>query len=446
MSNPPRNIRQELANKHKNNQSSQSQRVRTATKATTKQHQQRSEKFRPGASTCTPPTPPNNQNKDNTGETKALTPPPSTHRPITQHTQYMTSLTSETFVFQSRGDDMHYHFRDGEALQNTVPAVARLFARAIAMPNLKPPVINAAMAQAYYQRIKACVPEACQPFEPLMTLYLTDKTTPAMIVEAKATGLVVACKLYPAGATTNSDSGVTDLNNIGPALEKMAEVGMLLLVHGEVTRPDCDVFDKEAKFIEEQMRPLVAKVPSLRVVMEHVTTSEAVAFVSSGGNNLAATITPQHLMYNRNAIFHKGCRPHMYCLPILKRETHRQALVAAVRSGNPKFFLGTDSAPHAKGKKESSCGCAGCYSAHGALEMYAEVFAAENALPLLEAFACHYGADYYGLPRNDGSTCGSVTLTNEPWLVPEELPFGGEVVVPLKAGEMMQWKGTRLNA
>ena len=349
---------------------------------------------------------------------------------------------SSNVTLRSKGDDMHYHFRDGVSLQHTVPAVARLFARAIAMPNLKPPVVNAEMALAYYQRIKDCVPEDCEPFEPLMTLYLTDQTTPEMIADAKATGLIVACKLYPAGATTNSDSGVTDLDNIGPALEKMAEVGMLLLVHGEVTRPDCDVFDKEAKFIEEKMRPLVAKVPSLRVVMEHVTTSEAVAFVSDGGPNLAATITPQHLMYNRNAIFHKGCRPHMYCLPILKRESHRQALVAAVRSGNPKFFLGTDSAPHAKGKKESACGCAGCYSAHGALEMYAEVFAAENALPLLEAFACHYGADYYGLPRNDGSKTGTVTLANEPWKVPSELPFGEDVVVPLKAGEMMQWRGT----
>jgi dihydroorotase len=353
------------------------------------------------------------------------------------------ATTDTTIIFQQQGDDMHYHFRDGVALRNTVPAVARLFARAIAMPNLKPPVVNAEMACAYYQRIKDCVPEECQPFEPLMTLYLTDKTTPEMIVEAKETGLVVACKLYPAGATTNSDSGVTDLDNIGPALEKMAEVGMLLLVHGEVTRSDCDVFDKEAKFIEEKMKPLVAKVPSLRVVMEHVTTSEAVEFVTNGGENLAATITPQHLMYNRNAIFNKGCRPHMYCLPILKRETHRRALVAAVASGNPKFFLGTDSAPHAKGKKESACGCAGCYSAHGALEMYAEVFAAENILPLLEAFACHHGADYYGLPRNDGGETGTVTLAKEPWEVPAELPFGDDIVVPLKAGEMMQWKGTR---
>jgi dihydroorotase len=348
----------------------------------------------------------------------------------------------DSFTFQSRGDDFHYHFRDGTALKDTVPAVSRLFARAIAMPNLKPPVINAEMATSYYQRIKACVPDENQPFEPLMTLYLTDKTTPDMIVDAKNTGLVYACKLYPAGATTNSDSGVTDIENIVPALEKMAEVGMLLLVHGEVTRPDCDVFDKEAMFIDEHMKPLVARVPSLRIVMEHVTTTEAVEFVSNGGPNLAATITPQHLMYNRNAIFHKGCRPHMYCLPILKRETHRQSLVAAVRSGNPKFFLGTDSAPHAKGAKESACGCAGCYSAHAALEMYAEVFAAENALPLLEAFACRYGADYYGLPRNSKES-GTVTLTNTPWKVPDELPFGENVVVPLKAGEMMQWRGTR---
>ena len=351
-------------------------------------------------------------------------------------------MSQETITFESRADDLHHHFRDGTALQHTVPAAARLFARAIAMPNLRPPVVNAEMAVAYYQRIKACVPDDCQPFEPLMTLYLTDKTTPETIVEAKNTGLVVACKLYPAGATTNSDSGVTDINNIVPALEKMAEVGMLLLVHGEVTRPDCDVFDKEAMFIDEHMKPLVLKVPTLKIVMEHVTTSEAVEFVNNGGSNLAATITPQHLMYNRNAIFHKGCRPHMYCLPILKRETHRRALVAAVSSGNPKFFLGTDSAPHAKGAKESSCGCAGCYSAHAALEMYAEVFAAENCLPLLEAFACRYGADYYGLPRNNKEG-GVVTLKNEPWEVPAEYPFGDDVVVPLKAGEMMQWKGER---
>ena len=337
-------------------------------------------------------------------------------------------------------DDWHLHFRDGDMLGETVPATARCFARAIVMPNLVPPVVNAKLANEYKARILAARPQGSH-FEPLMTLYLTNQTSKQDIIDAKQAG-IVAAKLYPAGATTNSDSGVTDIENIVPALEKMAEVGMLLLVHGEVTRPDCDVFDKEAMFIDEHMKPLVARVPSLRIVMEHVTTTEAVEFVSNGGPNLAATITPQHLMYNRNAIFHKGCRPHMYCLPILKRETHRQSLVAAVRSGNPKFFLGTDSAPHAKGAKESACGCAGCYSAHAALEMYAEVFAAENALPLLEAFACRYGADYYGLPRNSKES-GTVTLTNTPWKVPDELPFGENVVVPLKAGEMMQWRGTR---
>lgn len=352
------------------------------------------------------------------------------------------SSSAAPVSFVRRPDDLHYHFRDGVALQHTVPAVSRLFARAIAMPNLKPPVTDAKMAMAYYERLQAQVPETHKPFEPLMTLYLTDRTTPSMIAEAHATGKIIACKLYPAGATTNSDSGVTDLENVVPALEKMAEVGMLLLVHGEVTHHDCDVFDKEAKFIEEKMKPLVARVPSLRVVMEHVTTSEAVDFVSSGGSNLAATITPQHLMYNRNAIFNKGIRPHMYCLPILKREKHRRALVEAVKSGSPKFFLGTDSAPHAKGRKESACGCAGCYSAHGALEMYAEVFEAEGVLHLLEAFACNHGADFYGMPRNSPEH-GGILLEPTPWEVPPEMAFGSDVVVPLKAGETMRWSASR---
>ena len=345
-------------------------------------------------------------------------------------------------VFAQRPDDLHHHFRDGEVLRHTVPHVARLFRRAIAMPNLKPPVTTAAQALAYRERILACVPPAHLPFEPLMTLYLTDGTTPEMIAAAHSTGKIPACKLYPAGATTNSDSGVTDIERVVPALEKMAEVGMLLLVHGEVTHPDCDVFDKEAKFIEEKMRPLVARVPGLKIVMEHVTTREAVEFVKGGGPNLAATITPQHLMFNRNAIFNKGIRPHMYCLPILKRECHREALVAAVVSGSPKFFLGTDSAPHAKGSKESACGCAGIFSAHAALEMYADVFAANGALDKLEAFACHHGADFYGMPRNAAEE-GSVVLAPTPWRVPDQYAFGETVVVPLKAGETMAWKGSR---
>jgi dihydroorotase len=348
-------------------------------------------------------------------------------------------------TFARRPDDLHYHFRDGVSLQHTVPAVSRLFARAIAMPNLKPPVTDAAMALAYHDRLLAHVPAEHMPFTPLMTLYLTDNTTPEMIVEAHATGKVVACKLYPAGATTNSDSGVTDFDTIVPTLQKMAEVGMLLLVHGEVTHAHTDVFDKEAAFIEEKMKPLVKLVPSLRIVMEHVTTREAVEFVTAGGPNLAATITPQHLMYNRNAIFHKGIRPHMYCLPILKRETHRRALVGAVKSGSPKFFLGTDSAPHAKGRKESACGCAGCYSAHGALEMYAEIFAAEGVLHLLEAFASQHGADFYGMPRNPAEQ-GGIRLEPTEWEVPAEMAFGEDIVVPLKAGEVMKWTATRVAA
>lgn len=336
-------------------------------------------------------------------------------------------------------DDFHHHLRDGDKLTTLVPAVATQFCRAIVMPNLRPPVTNTAKALAYRERIMACVPDGVS-FEPLMTLYLTDRTTPEMIREAKASGVVVACKLYPAGATTNSDSGVTDIALIMPALTAMAEEGLILCVHGEVTDPGVDVFDKEALFIESKMRPLVESLPALKIVMEHVTTKEAAEFVAAAPANVAASITPQHLMYNRNAIFKGGCRPHMYCLPILKRELHRQALVAAAISGSPKFFLGTDSAPHEVKTKENGCGCAGIFSSFAALALYAEVFDAEGALDKLEGFASVNGATFYGLPLNDERT----TLTKETWTVPLTYPLGGEgIVVPLRAGEELTWRTAR---
>eukprot|EP00949_MAST-11_sp_MAST-11-sp1_P003020 g3020.t1 len=333
-------------------------------------------------------------------------------------------------------DDFHCHFRDGDVLRHTVPAVTRCFARAIAMPNLRPPVLTTQDALLYRERIMAHVPEG-STFEPLMTLYLTDRTSPEEIVRAKASGKIYACKLYPAGATTNSQSGVTDIKNTIPTLRKMAELGILLLVHGEVTRHSADIFDKEAIFLKEVMEPLVRLVPSLKVVMEHITTSEAVDFVNAAGDNVAATITPQHLLYNRNAIFEKGLRPHMYCLPVLKRERHRQALLGAACSGSRKFFLGTDSAPHARGRKESSCGCAGIYSAHAALELYAEAFAEMKALDKLRAFASEHGCDFYGLKRN---TPIVQSLVREDWIVEDELAFGDDVVVPLRAGEQLAFR------
>lgn len=332
-------------------------------------------------------------------------------------------------------DDWHLHFRDDEMLPETVPATARCFQRAIVMPNLVPPVTHAEMATAYRERILAARP-AASSFQPLMTLYLTNNTSPEMIHEALAAG-VVAAKLYPAGATTNSDAAVTDISNIYPALETMAEIGMLLLVHGEVTTQDVDIFDREKVFIGQHLAPLVSRFPELKIVFEHITTSDAADFVLESPANVAATITPQHLLLNRNDLLVGGVRPHNFCLPVLKRNTHQLALRNAVASGSPKFFLGTDSAPHAKHKKENACGCAGCYSAWSALELYAHVFDELNALDKFEGFASHHGADFYGLPRNTGS----VTLVKETWQVPEEIILpDGDPIVPFFAGESVHWK------
>jgi dihydroorotase len=334
-----------------------------------------------------------------------------------------------------RPDDWHLHLRDGPAMASVVGHTARQFARAIVMPNLRPPVVTTAQALAYRDRIRAALP-AGSPFEPLMTLYLTDNTRPEEMAVARASGAVAACKLYPAGATTNSESGVTDLERIYPVLAAMAEQGLPLLVHGEVTDAAVDIFDREARFIDERLGPIVAAFPRLRVVFEHVTTQEAVAFVRQGPDNLGATITPHHLLYNRNALLAGGIRPHYYCLPVLKRERHRLALVEAATSGHPRFFLGTDSAPHPQREKESACGCAGAYSAHAALELYAEIFEEAGALGRLEGFASHHGADFYGLPRNTGT----LTLRREPWRVPDDYPLGEERVVPLRAGESLAWR------
>ena len=342
----------------------------------------------------------------------------------------MTSLTI------TRPDDWHVHLRDGEALANTVADISRYFGRAIVMPNLVPPVINADDARAYYDRIMACEPEA--HFTPLMVLYLTDNTTPEDIAKAKESGIVYAAKLYPAGATTNSSSGVTDISKLGPVLDAMQKHNMLLLVHGEVTHNDVDIFDREATFIDSVLKPLVANYPNLKVVLEHITTKDAVEFVNQSGDNVAATITAHHLMYNRNHMLVGGIRPHFYCLPILKRNIHQQALVEAATSGSAKFFLGTDSAPHPKHAKESACGCAGSYTAHAAIELYAEVFEQENALDKLEAFASLNGPNFYGLPVNSDK----ITLTKEEWLVPETMSFGSDVVVPVKATETLTWKVT----
>jgi len=335
----------------------------------------------------------------------------------------------------TRPDDWHLHLRDGALMQSVLPDTARQFARAIVMPNLRPPVTTTALALEYRQRILAALP-AGMKFEPLMTLYLTDNTSAEEIRKAKASGVVHAVKLYPAGATTNSDAGVTDIRNTYAALEEMQRCGMPLLVHGEVTDSNIDIFDREAVFIERVMQPLLRDLPELRVVFEHITTLDAAQFVADAPATLAATLTPQHLLYNRNALLAGGIRPHYYCLPILKRETHREALVKAATSGNKKFFLGTDSAPHAQHTKEAACGCAGCYSAHSAIELYAEAFEAAGALDKLEAFASFFGADYYGLPRNTDT----VTLRRESWQVPDSIGFGEHRLVPLRAGEAMQWK------
>jgi len=332
-------------------------------------------------------------------------------------------------------DDWHLHLRDGAALQAVLPDTVRQFARAIVMPNLKPPVRTVADAAAYRDRIMAAIP-AGQRFEPLMTLYLTDNTSPEDIIAAKESGFVKAVKYYPAGATTNSDFGLTDIRNGDRVFETMQEVNLPLLLHGEVTHKEVDIFDREKVFIEKYLIPLKEKFSKLRIVLEHITTSEAVKFVLSADSNVAATITPQHLSLNRNSIFQGGIRPHFYCLPILKRETHRQALIEAATSGNPKFFLGTDSAPHGRNSKETACGCAGCYSALHALELYAEAFESVDALDKLEGFASFYGADFYQLPRNSEK----VTLAKKTWRIPDELPFLDEGLVPLRAGEEMIWQ------
>ncbi|HEX6708330.1 MAG TPA: dihydroorotase [Albitalea sp.] len=334
----------------------------------------------------------------------------------------------------TRPDDWHLHVRDGAALAAVVPHSARQFGRALIMPNLRPPVTTAAQAVAYRERILAAVPKGLD-FQPLMSLYLTDNLSPDEIRRAREAG-VVAAKLYPAGATTNSDAGVTDLRKIGKTLEAMQREGLLLLVHGEVTDPAVDVFDREKAFIDTQLIPLRADFPQLKIVVEHLTTREGAQYVAEAGPRTAGTITAHHLLYNRNAIFTGGIRPHFYCLPVLKREEHRLALVRAATSGSDRFFLGTDSAPHAAHLKEHASGCAGCYTALSALELYAEAFDAAGALDKLEGFASRHGPAFYGLPRNTGT----VTLRKEPWTLPDTVPFGDAQLKPLRGGETLNWR------
>jgi len=334
-----------------------------------------------------------------------------------------------------RPDDWHLHLRDGAAMASVLADSARRFARAIVMPNLKPPVRTTYQALDYRERILAALPEGAS-FEPLMTLYLTDDTPPEEIARARLSGRVHGVKLYPAGATTHSDAGVTRISRCFNALEKMQEVGLPLLVHGESTDPAIDVFDREKAFIDEVLGPTVERFPGLRIVLEHITTRDAVQYVEVTGPNVAATITAHHLLMNRNALFMGGIRPHHYCLPVLKREEHREALVEAAISGNPKFFLGTDSAPHPRREKEAGCGCAGIYTGHAALELYAVAFEEAGALGRLEAFASEFGAGFYGLPVNQDW----VTLVREDWTVPQRLKFGDDELVPLRAGETIPWK------
>jgi dihydroorotase len=343
-------------------------------------------------------------------------------------------MTPPTRLTLTRPDDWHLHLRDGAALAAVLPHTARQFARAVVMPNLRPPVTTTAQALAYRERIRAAVP-AGLAFEPLLTLYLTDNTPPDEIRRARDAG-VVALKYYPAGATTNSDAGVTDLRKTYATLEAMQNAGLPLLVHGEVTDPAVDLFDREAVFIDRQLIPLRRDFPALKIVFEHVTTREGAQYVLGADAHTAATVTPQHLLYNRNALFTGGLQPHFYCLPVLKAEVHRQALVAAATAGSPRFFLGTDSAPHAVHLKEHAGGHAGCYTALAALELYAEVFEAAGALDRLEAFASFHGPDFYGLPRN----AGTVTLRRERWTLPDALPFGEATLKPLRAGETLGWR------
>ncbi len=342
--------------------------------------------------------------------------------------------TRPSSITLTRPDDWHLHVRDGAALHTVIPHTAAQFGRAIIMPNLKPPVTTAAQALAYQQRILAAVPSGI-PFEPLMTLYLTDNTPADEIVRAQEAG-VVALKLYPAGVTTNSDAGVTDLRKTYQTLEAMQRHGLLLLLHGEVTDSEIDLFDREAVFIERELLPLRKDFPELKIVFEHITTLEATQYVNEAGPYTAATITAHHLLYNRNALFMGGMRPHYYCLPVLKRETHRRALVKAATSGSPQFFLGTDSAPHPAHLKEHSSGCAGCYTAHAAMELYAEAFDNAGALDKLEGFASFYGPDFYSLPRNQGH----ITLCRESWMPPESYPFGEAALKPLRSGEALPWR------
>jgi len=346
----------------------------------------------------------------------------------------MSTQAPLNHITLTRPDDWHLHVRDGDALRTVVPHTAAQFGRAIIMPNLRPPVTTAAQAVAYAERIRAAVPEGVA-FEPLMTLYLTDNLPADEIARARDAG-VVAAKLYPAGATTNSDAGVTDIRKTYKTLEAMQRAGLLLLVHGEVTSPDIDLFDREAVFIDQQLIPLRRDFPELKVVFEHITTKEAAQYVSEAGPFTAATLTAHHLLYNRNAIFTGGIRPHYYCLPVLKRETHRQALLAAATSGSDRFFLGTDSAPHPAHLKEHATGCAGCYTAHAAMELYAEAFDSVGALDKLEAFASFNGPAFYGLPRNTGT----ITLQRESWTPPESFAFGEAELKPLRSGEALPWK------
>lgn len=340
----------------------------------------------------------------------------------------------------TRPDDWHLHLRDGKQMASVLPYTVRQFGRAIVMPNLKPPVTTTVQAQAYRERILSMVPvnmtEQGYRFDPLMTLYLTDKTDPNEIFRAKESGFVQAVKLYPAGATTNSDSGVTDLRHCAKVLEVMQQVGMPLCVHGEVTQSEVDVFDKEAMFIDQVLIPLVHDFPELRIIFEHITTKEAADYVTESTGPIAATITPQHLLYSRNAIFQGGIRPHWYCLPVLKRETHRQALLKAATSANPRFFLGTDSAPHEQSTKETSCGCAGCFTAPYALELYLQAFESVNALDRFEAFASFYGPDFYGLPRN----VEKIVLWKSEQVIESSLPYADGQIVPLAAGERLAWR------
>jgi dihydroorotase len=334
-----------------------------------------------------------------------------------------------------RPDDWHVHLRDGAALQSVAHFTAERFGRAIVMPNLKPAITTTELARAYRQRVLAALPAGSR-FEPLHTLYLTDSTPADEIDRAKSAGFIHGVKLYPAGATTHSDSGVTDIKHVHAVLARMEKIGMRLLVHGESPQPEVDVFDREVHFIDTVLAPLLERFSALQVVLEHITTARAVEFISSARRGVAATITPQHLLHNRNAIFAGGIRPHYYCLPILKRERDRQALLGAATSGNPRFFLGTDSAPHEKAAKESSCGCAGMFTAHAALELYAEAFDSAGKLDRLEGFASHFGADFYGLPRHSET----VTLQKAAWVVPEKYPFDGGALVPYRAGEPVGWR------